>query len=81
MPRKKKALILTHPVKEGVKQFKVRLDARTIITLTSKKALEFWKQRYPKAVVVAWPWPGRPGTESVQGKNVRKEPGWASPSA
>ena len=52
MPRKKKALILTQPIKEGVKEIKVRLDARTIITLTSKKALEFWKQRYPKLEVI-----------------------------
>ena len=52
MPRKKKSLILTQPIKEGVKEIKVRLDARTIITLTSKKALEFWKQRYPNLQVI-----------------------------
>jgi hypothetical protein len=52
MPRKKKALVLTQPIKEGVKEFKVRLDARTMITLTSKKALEFWKTRYPKLEVL-----------------------------
>ena len=52
MPRKKKDLILTRPVKEGIKEIKVRLDARTVITLASKKALEFWRQRYPKLEVI-----------------------------
>ena len=52
MARRKK-LILTQPVKEGLKAIKVRLDARTIITLSNLKALEFWKQRYPLAQVIA----------------------------
>ncbi|HRH39427.1 MAG: hypothetical protein IPO05_00685 [Flavobacteriales bacterium] len=52
MPRKKKTLILTQPVKEGLKAIKVRLDARTVITLASQKALEFWRQRYPKLEVI-----------------------------
>jgi hypothetical protein len=52
MPRKKRQLILTQPVKEGIKAIKVRLDARTIITLASNKALEFWRQRYPKLEVI-----------------------------
>jgi hypothetical protein len=52
MPRKKKAIILSQPVKEGLKAIKVRLDARTVITLASQKALEFWKQRYPKLEVI-----------------------------
>jgi len=52
MPRKKKQLILTQPVKEGIKAIKVRLDARTIITLASNKALDFWRQRYPKLEVI-----------------------------
>ncbi len=52
MPRKKKALILTQPVKQGLKAIKVRLDARTVITLASQKALEFWRQRYPKLEVI-----------------------------
>ncbi len=52
MPRKKKDLILTRPIKEGVKEIKVRLDARTVITLANKKALEFWKKRYPKAEII-----------------------------
>ncbi|HPF91251.1 MAG: hypothetical protein H6590_00380 [Flavobacteriales bacterium] len=52
MPRKKKDLILSQPVKEGLKAIKVRLDARTIITVASKKALEFWRQRYPKLEVI-----------------------------
>lgn len=52
MPRKKKALILAQPVREGIERIKVRLDARTVITLANLKALEFWKQRYPKAEVI-----------------------------
>ncbi|MCB0792545.1 MAG: hypothetical protein H6595_06525 [Flavobacteriales bacterium] len=52
MPRKKKDLVLTRPVKKGVKEFKVRLDHRTIITLSSEKAFAFWKKRYPKAEII-----------------------------
>ncbi len=52
MSRRRKKLILTQPVKIGLKAIKVRLDARTIITLANLKALEFWKQRYPNAVVI-----------------------------
>lgn len=51
MARRKK-LILTQPVKQGLKAIKVRLDARTIITLASEKALEFWRQRYPNLQVI-----------------------------
>lgn len=51
MARRKK-LILTQPVKVGIKAIKVRLDARTIITLASEKALDFWRQRYPKLEVI-----------------------------
>ncbi|MEZ4738245.1 MAG: hypothetical protein R2818_02565 [Flavobacteriales bacterium] len=53
MPRAKKKLILTQPIKEGLKAIKVRLDHRTVITLASIKALDFWKKRYPKAQVIA----------------------------
>jgi hypothetical protein len=52
MPRKKKPLILSQPVKQGLKAIKVRLDARTVITLASQKALEFWRQRYPKLEII-----------------------------
>lgn len=52
MPRKKKPLVLTQPVKEGLKAIKVRLDARTIVTLGNMRMLEFWKQRYPNAQVI-----------------------------
>lgn len=45
-------MILTQPVKEGLKAIKVRLDARTIITVASAKALEFWRQRYPNLQVL-----------------------------
>lgn len=52
MPRKKPALILERPIKEGVKEIKVRLDARTVITVSSQKALESWRKRYPKLEVI-----------------------------
>jgi len=52
MPRKKRPLILSQPVKEGIKAIKVRLDAKTIITLSNLKTLDFWKQRYPKLEVL-----------------------------
>lgn len=52
MPRAKKKLVLTQPIKEGLKAIKVQLDHRTVITLSSLKALEFWKTRYPKAEVI-----------------------------
>ncbi|HRF79434.1 MAG TPA: hypothetical protein PL070_05045 [Flavobacteriales bacterium] len=53
MPRKKKQLVLSQPIKEGLKAIKVQLDHRTVITLASLKALEFWKKRYPAAVVIS----------------------------
>lgn len=52
MPRKKKALVLSQPIKQGLKAIKVKLDHRTVITLSNMKALEFWKQRYPNAMVI-----------------------------
>ena len=51
MARRKK-LILTQPVKEGLKAIKVRLDARTVMTIASLKALDFWKLRYPNLQVI-----------------------------
>lgn len=53
MPRKKRNLILTQQVKEGLKSIKVQLDSRTTVTLASLKALEFWKQKYPNAKVIS----------------------------
>ncbi len=52
MSRRKKQLILTQPVKEGLKAIRVQLDHRTIITLASMKMFAFWKERYPKAKVI-----------------------------
>ena len=52
MPRAKRKLILSQPIKEGLKAIKVQLDHRTVITLASLKALEFWKKRYPQAIVI-----------------------------
>jgi hypothetical protein len=53
MPRAKKKLILSQPIKDGLKAIKVQLDHRTVITLSNMKAFEFWKSRYPKAQVIA----------------------------
>jgi len=52
MARQKKIPILSEPVRDRLKSIKVRLDARTVITLSNLKSLAFWKQRYPKAVVI-----------------------------
>lgn len=52
MARKKK-LILSEPLRNRLNTIKVRLDARTVITIGNIKALEFWKQRYPLAQVIA----------------------------
>ena len=52
MARRRKNLILTQPVKEGLIAIKVRLDQRTIITLANLKNLDFWKKRYPLAQVI-----------------------------
>lgn len=52
MARKKKQLILTQPIRSGIKAIKVRLDHRTVITLSDLKKLAFWKERYPKAEVI-----------------------------
>lgn len=51
MPRRKR-LILSQPVRTGLKLIKVQLDARTVITLSKIESLAFWKQRYPNAVVL-----------------------------
>jgi hypothetical protein len=40
-------------VEKGVELIKVRLDARTTITISNIKKLEFWKKRYPKAEVIS----------------------------
>ncbi len=52
MPRAKKKIVLSQPIKEVLKAIKVQLDHRTVITLASLKALEFWKKRYPQAQVI-----------------------------
>ena len=51
MARRKK-LILTQPVKEGLKAIKVRLDARTTITIANLKARDIWKLRFPNAQII-----------------------------
>lgn len=35
-----------------IKTFKVRLDEKTVITLSNEKALDFWRERYPKLQVI-----------------------------
>ncbi len=52
MARKKKILVMTEPIRDKTNSMKVRLDARTVITLGNARALEFWKKRYPMAVVI-----------------------------
>lgn len=43
---------LTQPEKPGLKTTRIKLDHRTIVTVSSQKAIDFWKERYPKAVVL-----------------------------
>jgi hypothetical protein len=50
MARKKKVILPDLIRKE--EHIKVRLDARTVITLSSLKSFDFWKQRYPQAAVL-----------------------------
>lgn len=52
MARKKK-LIRTEPLRNRLHTIKVRLDARTAITIGDIKVLAFWRQRYPLAHVIA----------------------------
>ena len=52
MPRKKPVLILEHRPKPGIKEIKLRLDGRTVITVSSQKAIEVWRMRYPKLEVI-----------------------------
>ena len=52
MPRKKRDVVLERPIKPGVKEIKVRLDHRTVITVSSKRVLEMWRKRYPKLEVI-----------------------------
>ncbi len=50
MARKKKTILAQHRSDQLIK---VRLDARTVITLNSLKSFDFWKLRYPQAEVLA----------------------------
>jgi hypothetical protein len=49
---RKKQPILSEPLRNHLNSIKVRLDARTVITLGNTKALDFWMQRYPLAKVI-----------------------------
>lgn len=39
-------------VKELKPKIKVRLDSKTIITIRDMTKLDFWKERFPNAVVI-----------------------------
>ncbi|NEN22666.1 hypothetical protein G3O08_03990 [Cryomorpha ignava] len=39
-------------VKELKPKFKVRLDAKTVITIRDMGKLEFWKEKFPDAMVI-----------------------------
>lgn len=39
-------------IQNAVKQIRVRLDKRTIITLKDLSKLEFWKEKYPNLQVI-----------------------------
>ncbi len=52
MARKKMPPILSEPVRDRLMSIKLRLDARTVITLGNNKALAFWMNRYPMAKVI-----------------------------
>lgn len=50
--KKKKKPILTEPMRTGPKGFKVRLDARTVITVSTMRSFEDWQKKYPKAEII-----------------------------
>lgn len=37
---------------EFTNNFKLKIDAKTIITLKTKEAVKTWLERYPKAVLI-----------------------------
>ncbi len=39
-------------VKELKPKIKVRLDSKTVITIRDMTKLEFWKEKFPNAVVI-----------------------------
>jgi hypothetical protein len=39
-------------VKELQPKIKVRLDSKTVITIRDMAKFEFWKEKYPSAVVI-----------------------------
>lgn len=48
MSRRRKA----DDIKELKPKIKVRLDAKTVITIRDMTKLAFWKEKYPSAVVI-----------------------------
>jgi len=48
MARKKK-----NKIKELKPKIKVRLDSKTVITIRDMAKLEFWKEKFPNAVVIS----------------------------
>ncbi len=49
MARKKKA----EDAKELMPNIKVRLDGKTIITIRDMAKFDFWKEKFPNAVVIS----------------------------
>jgi hypothetical protein len=39
-------------IKELKPEIKIQLDHKTIITLKDMKKFDFWKEKYPKAMVI-----------------------------
>lgn len=42
----------SNKVKELQPKIKVRLDSKTVITIRDMTKLEFWKEKFPDAVVI-----------------------------
>ncbi|MEJ6735732.1 MAG: hypothetical protein QNK84_01660 [Flavobacteriales bacterium] len=38
---------------EKTKEFKVKIDSKTIITVRTKEALKYWLTEYPKAQILS----------------------------
>jgi len=49
---KKKKRTLEEMKQEDKTNIKVRLDARTVITVRDMAKLDFWKEKYPNLVVL-----------------------------
>ena len=52
IPLKNMARTRKPKVKELKPKIKVRLDSKTVITIRDMAKLDFWKEKYPKAVII-----------------------------